>query len=151
MRISAASTMVCQPPTNAPSGFRRGAPFCKKAISVVVPPISAINAVLVPARNAAPDRLAAGPDKTVSTGRVRAKSECRSEPSPFTTISGHASPCEVMMVSVAVIRRSRRLIRRAFRMAVNARRGPPSDDDNSWLQVTGQPVRSRIRRRASVS
>ena len=74
VRISAASTMVCQPPTKAPSFFKRGVPLCKKAISVVVPPISATKADFVPARNAAPERLAAGPDKTVSTGRDRAKS-----------------------------------------------------------------------------
>ena len=72
VRISAASTMVCQPPTSAPSAFSRGAPFCSRAMSVVVPPISATMAVRVPARKAAPARLAAGPDRTVSTGRDRA-------------------------------------------------------------------------------
>ena len=148
VRISAASTMVFQPPTSAPSSFSLGAPFCNSAMSVVVPPISATMAVCAPARKAAPARLAAGPDSTVSTGRERAKSARNSEPSPLTTINGHSSCRSVMMDSVAAINRSRRLIRRAFRTAVRARRGPPSAEDNSWLHVTGQDVMSRMMSRA---
>ncbi len=74
VRMRAASTIVCQPPTCAPSLLSRGAPPRSSAISVVVPPISATSAVFSSARKAAPARLAAGPDKIVSTGRERAKS-----------------------------------------------------------------------------
>ena len=120
-------------------------------MSVVVPPISATSAVLVLARKAAPARLAAGPESTVSTGRDRANPASRSDPSPFTTISGQASPCAAMIDSVAATSLSRRLISRAFSNAVRARRGPPSEEDSSWLQVTGAPVSSRIMSRARVS
>ena len=131
VRIRAASTIVCQPPTCAPSLLSRGAPPRNSAISVVVPPISATSAVFSSARNAAPARLAAGPDKIVSTGREREKSACSNEPSPLTTINGQDRREVIITCSVAVISRSSRLISRAFSRAVKARRGPPRLDDNS--------------------
>ena len=120
-------------------------------MSVVVPPISATMAVRVPARKAAPARLAAGPESTVSTGRERAYPDSRSDPSPLTTISRQDSPSPAMMLSVAATSLSSRLTSRAFSTAVRARRGPPSEDDSSWLQVTGAPVSSRRRSRARLS
>ena len=96
-----------------------------------------------PARWRAPTTLAAGPDRMVSTGRVRANSADTSEPSPFTTISGARMPFSRIRPSTARISCCSWGISRAFRAVVRARRGASSFEVSSWPQVTGRPVRRR--------
>ncbi len=59
------------PPTTAPSLFRTGRPWRSMAMSVVVPPMSDTITVSAPDRCRAPTRLAAGPERMVSTGQVK--------------------------------------------------------------------------------
>ena len=99
----------------------------------------------------APTRLAAGPERIVSIGRRRANAAETSAPSPRTTISGASMPRFSRKPSVAATSRSIMAIRRALSSVVNARRGPPSFADSSWLAVTGRPVRKRISSRAAFS
>ena len=117
----------------------------------MVPPISETSAVLAPAKKAAPACEAAGPESTVSTGRALAKSACNNEPSPLTTINGQVIPKCAICCDVASIRRSSKLISRAFSIAVSARLGPPRLEDNSCEHVTGRPVISRNISRAIIS
>jgi len=83
-----ASTIGCQSPIVAPSLQSSGCPLLTIAISVVVPPISAIIAFFKPLNSQAPITLAAGPDSTVPIGFSIALARLASEPSPFTIISG---------------------------------------------------------------
>ncbi len=124
-------------PTIAPSGSSFGRPsFSRIATSVVVPPISLTTALSRPVRNCAPARLAAGPDRIVSIGRrTRFEAEIRA-PSPRTTMRG----AEISGWRDRPRMPTRRPImptRRALSSVVSARRGPPSLEESSWLQVTG--------------
>ncbi|KAF5035773.1 hypothetical protein DSECCO2_582090 [anaerobic digester metagenome] len=88
--MSAARTLVRQPPMMAPSGSSLGIPALSIPMSVVVPPTSTTTASSSPVRFRAPIRLAAGPERMVSTGRSLASFSPMSEPSPLTIISGAA-------------------------------------------------------------
>ena len=140
-----------QLPTIAPSKLRAGKPPRTTAISVVVPPMSATMAFCRPLSAHAPSTLAAGPDKTVLTGRCRALATLISEPSPLTIISG-ASICRWARVrcteSIRVLTCE---IMRAFSAAVSARRGAPRLDASSWPQVTGTSHSSCTQARTCIS
>ena len=129
--IFIASTIVFHPLISAPFELKSIEPSLSNAISVVVPPISQTIAVFSFARYAAPETLAAGPDKIVSTGRSFANSADTREPSPLTTINLQFSPIFCICCLVAFIRVSIRLISLAFKNAVNALFGPPSDAESS--------------------
>ena len=88
VRTSIARTMVRQPPTSAPSRFTRGKPSTSAPTSVVVPPMSERMKLSRPLSQRAPTRLAAGPESTVSIGRLATLCASASVPSPFTIISG---------------------------------------------------------------
>ena len=151
MWTATASTMVFQPPTVAPSLFSTGRPSRSIAMSVVVPPMSETRMSSSPDRWRAPTRLAAGPERMVSTGQVSASSALISEPSPFTTISGALMPLRASSPSTAWISCCNCGMRRALSAAVSARRGASSLEVSSWPQVTGLPVSSRISRRTAIS
>ena len=149
--ISTASTIVRWPPTVAPSAPNGGMPSRTTAMSVVVPPMSAITASSASARWAAPTRLAAGPERIVSTGRSFTKSTDTSEPLPRTIIIGASIPRSARLPPVVATRSSIMAMRRALSRAVTPRFGPPRLADSTWLQVTGFPVRSRMSSRAASS
>ncbi len=68
-----------------------GHPPSTTAVSVVVPPMSEITKSFKPVKLQAPMTLAAGPEATVSIGRVMAISAGSIEPSPLTIINGTSS------------------------------------------------------------
>ncbi len=140
-----ALTMVSWPPTTAPEGAATGLPLEITAISVVVPPISATTPSSISASAAAPIALAAGPDKIVSMGRLRTKSEETNEPSPRITINGHVTPAATIDPSTAVNKSLMMGMRRALRRAVVARLGAFNLEESSWLRVTGLPVQLCIK------
>ncbi len=148
---AAASTMVRQPPTSAPSRSSAGKPSRSRAISVVVPPMSATRTSSAPARARAPMTLAAGPDRMVSIGRSSAASAVISEPSPLTTMSGASMPRSVSKPRTARISCWSSGIRRALRTVVMARRGASRLVVSSCAQVTGRPVSARTRSRSAAS
>ena len=146
-----ASTMVRQPPTSAPSRRSSGKPSRSKAMSVVVPPMSATMTSRSPLRWCAPMALAAGPDSTVSIGRCSAVSAEISEPSPLTTISGAAMPSSPRRSRTARISCCNKGMRRAFNRVVKARRGASRLELSSCPQVTGRSVSVRSRSRRAIS
>ena len=101
-----------------------------------------------PCRNPAPTTLAAGPDRTVSTGYSRATSARISVPSPLTIITGAVIDSRSSTRRSASSRCAICGVRRAFRAAVSARFGASSCELSSWLQVTGLGQMARIRSRA---
>ena len=113
--------------------------------------MSDTNASCSPVNQDAPEIDAAGPDKIVSIGFSRATSADTKAPSPRTTIRRASIPTWAKWPSQALINPSIIPIKRAFSTAVNARFGPPNADDSSCEQVTGFPVKSRIRSRAATS
>ena len=121
----------------APSKLRAGRPPRTTAISVVVPPISATMALSSPLKAQAPSTLAAGPDKTVLTGRCKALCTLMSEPSPLTSISGASIWRAASVRCTESIRVLTCEIMRALRAAVSARRGAPRLEASSCPQVTG--------------
>ena len=83
-----ASTMGRHSPITVALALITGRPSVTMAISVVVPPMSAMIAFCCGCSWAAPMTLAAGPERMVSTGRASAVSALIKEPSPFTIING---------------------------------------------------------------
>ena len=148
VRTSMARTMVRQPPTSAPSSFTRGRPLSKTPKSVVVPPMSDMMKLCKPESHWAPTRLAAGPESTVSIGRVATLCASARLPSPFTIISGQAMPSCAIARPTASISPDTRAIKRALSVAVRARRGASKEEDSSVDRVTGLPVSATIRSRA---
>ena len=104
-----------------------------------------------PVRCDAPTRLAAGPERIVSTGFNRATSAPTSAPSPRTTIVGARTPNAPNERSAASSRRWTIGTSRAFSTQVIARRGASSRLESSCPHVTGRPVRSRRRSRTAIS
>ena len=151
VRTSMARTMVRQPPTSAPSNATRGLPLSRTPRSVVVPPMSDMMKLSKPDSHWAPTRLAAGPDNTVSIGRVTTDSASARVPSPLTIINGQRICSCAMALCTASIRLLTREINRALRAAVRARRGASSEEDSSVDKVTGLPVRATISSRAACS
>jgi len=143
VRISIASTIVCQLPTRAPSLLNKGWLPCKMAISVVVPPISTTIAFCCWHRYCTPIKLAAGPEHMVSTGLSSAMLASIKEPSPFTTIKGAFIPFWSRTFCTEWIKSANRGIRRAFSTVVKARRGAWRWLVNSCPQVTGLSVNWR--------
>ena len=92
MGVCAAITLVLFPPMTVPSGSRLGRPFLRIPMSVVVPPMSMTTASLTPAMDMAPIRLAAGPERIVSTGLSLAKESFIIVPSPREIMSGADMP-----------------------------------------------------------
>ena len=86
------STIGRQSPISVAWSLMSGRPSVTMAMSVVVPPISAMIAVWDRLRWHAPITLAAGPEITVSTGRCNAISARTKDPSPLTTINGAPMP-----------------------------------------------------------
>ena len=151
VRTSMARTMVRQPPSSAPFSLTFGRPSISTPRSVVVPPISDRMKLSSPDSHCAPTRLAAGPDRTVSIGRVATLSASASVPSPLTIISGQSMCSCAIARFTASISVETREIRRALSAAVSARRGASSALDNSQDRVTGLPVRATISARAACS
>ena len=151
VRTSIARTMVRQPPSSAPSGATRGRPLISTPRSVVVPPMSDMMKLSSPDNQWAPTKLAAGPDNTVSIGRVTTDSASASVPSPLTIIRGQRICSCAMARCTASIKLLTREISRALRAAVSARRGASSEEDSSVDKVTGLPVRATISSRAACS
>ena len=137
VRTSIARTIVRQPPTSAPSWFTRGRPSHKTPKSVVVPPISDMMKLCKPDNHCAPTKLAAGPESTVSIGRVATLWAKANVPSPLTIISGHLIPNSAIERLTASINIDTREINLALSAAVSARRGASREDDNSVDKVTG--------------
>ena len=148
VRTSMARTMVRQPPTSAPSCDTCGRPLMSTPRSVVVPPMSDMMKSFNPDNHCAPTRLAAGPDSTVSMGRVATLCASARVPSPLTIMSGQLIFRSAMERFTASISVETREIRRALSAAVKARRGASSEDDSSVDKVTGLPVRATISSRA---
>ena len=151
VRTSMALTMVRQPPTSAPSAATCGLPLCKKPTSVVVPPMSDMMKSSSPESHLAPTRLAAGPDSTVSMGRIATLSASASVPSPFMIISGQTNFKFAMARSTAAINLEICAMSLAFSTAVKARRGASRALESSLDNVTGNPVNSATKSRALIS
>ena len=126
-------------------------PLRTTAMSVVVPPMSAMMAFWVPASAHAPSTLAAGPDSTVATGRCSALCTLTKLPSPLTTISGAWIPRSLSVARTDSIMRCTKGIIRAFSAVVRARRGAPKLLASSWPQVTGLSHSSRTQARSCIS
>ena len=135
--ISAAVTRVLLPPMMAPSGSRRGFPSLRIPMSVVVPPMSMTMASFCPVRYMAPMRLAAGPQRMVSTGFSLARASPIMDPSPLTIIRGAWMPFSASTALTDLMRSSMTGTSLAFMMHVAVRSLKPSPDDSSWPQITG--------------
>ncbi len=145
---SMARTIVRHPPTSAPCSVTFGRPLMTMPRSVVVPPMSDKMKLSSPDSHRPPTRLAAGPDSTVSMGRLATASASASVPSPLTIISGQCSPNSFIALSTASMRIAMREMSRALRAAVSARRGASSSEESSLEIVTGFPVVAMIASRA---
>ena len=104
-----------------------------------------------PDRVAAPTRLAAGPDRTVSIGRSATCSASASVPSPRVIISGASIPSPPIAWATAAISDEIRGMSRALSAAVSARRGASSEEVSSLDSVTGRPLVVSISARARCS
>ena len=94
-------TIVAQFPIRMPESEDTVLPFCIKAMSLVVPPISTITASSASASSIAPITLAAGPHSNVSTGRFFAYSLVITLPSLFTMTMGKSIPISSKDFSIA--------------------------------------------------
>ena len=119
--------------------------------SVVVPPMSTITLLGLPASSMPPKTLAAGPQRMVSTGRRRENRSFIRLPSERTTRIGAVIPMAVNERRMAS-RNSRMMgTRRAFSRVPEARWTLSSPLNSSLPQTMGMSVRAEKRRFASFS
>jgi len=114
------ATCVFHPPMMMPSVLL-GRPSCTTDMSDVVPPISTIRLSGALESTCAPVTDAAGPDRMVSTGLVRASSADISVPSLRTTETGTERPRSSSAPSIASRKSSMTGTSRALRSAVAPR------------------------------
>ena len=132
-------TLVLLPPITVPSGSRLGWPFLRIPMSVVVPPMSMTTASFTPVMLMAPMRLAAGPDRMVSTGLSLANESFIMLPSPRDIMSGAAMPFSSRTERTERISSSMTGMSLAFMTQVVVRSLKPSSDDSSNPQTAGTP------------
>ena len=144
-------TKVRHPPMRIPSRTRTGSPPFTRDTSVVVPPISTITLLGLPASSIPPSTLAAGPQRMVSTGRRREKRSFIRLPSDRTTTTGAWMP--IAEKDRRMASRNSRMIgtRRAFSSVPEARWTLSSPLNSSLPQTMGISVNSEKRRLASFS